>query len=168
MLHVLLEHPCSNSLSNRLLKRKTVSSKIIRWPKTKCILVYDEKMPLWPAGNIIHSALKMYWEKGLQQGNPCHELGVRNFAVHVPFDHYMLTFCLMPLDPFSFYFHDLWCSVHIQTRAHTHTQKKSLERSQLLHADRHISKHFSVLSKDTGNIFTAIAKRKVTLLKLHV
>lgn len=125
MLHVLLEHPCSNSLSNRLLKRKTVSSKIIRWPKTKCILVYDEKMPLWPAGNIIHSALKMYWEKGLQQGNPCHELGVRNFAVHVPFDHYMLTFCLMPLDPFSFYFHDLWCSVHIQTCTHTHTHTKN-------------------------------------------
>lgn len=44
----------------------------------------------------------------------------------------------------------------------------SLYRSQLLHDDQHISKHFSVLSKDTGNIFAAIAKRKVTLLKLHV
>lgn len=83
MLHVLLKHPYANSLSHRLLRRKTVSCKNIRWPETKCILVYDEKMPLSPAGNIIHSALKMYREKGLQQGNPCHELDVRNSAAHV-------------------------------------------------------------------------------------
>lgn len=41
-----------------------------------------KKCPCHP-GNIIQSALKMYWEKGLQQGNPCHELGVRNFAAYL-------------------------------------------------------------------------------------
>lgn len=83
MLHVPLKHPYANSLSHRLLRKKPVSCKNIIWPETKCILVYDEKMPLSPARNIIHSALKMYWDKGLQKGNPCHELGVRNSAAHV-------------------------------------------------------------------------------------
>lgn len=167
MLHVLLEHPYSNSLSNRLLRRKTVSCKNIRWPEMKCVFVYDEKMPLSPAGNFIHSALKMYWEKGLQQGNPCHELGVRNFAARVcTFWPLYGHLYLMPLDPFSFCLFS-W-SLMFCAHTHTHTEEKSLQRSQLLHANQHISEHFSVLSHDIGNIFAAIAKRKVTVLKLHV
>lgn len=133
MLHVLLKHPYSNSLSNRLLRRKSVSCKNIRWPETKCISVCDEKMPLSPAGNIIHSALKMYWEKGLQQRNPCHELGVRNFAVYVH-GHLLLDASKSFLILFIFMISNVLC-----THAHMKTYCRGLHYSMLINRFQNIS-----------------------------
>lgn len=151
MLHVLLKHPYSNSLSNRLLRRKSVSCKNIRWPETKCILVYDEKMPLSP-WKLSSQHLKCIGKKDCNK-----EIHVMSLVWEILQLIYMVTFCLMPLDPFSFCLFSWWSLMFC---AHTHTYEKSLQRSPLLHADQYISKHFSVLSKDTGSFFLPYPREK--------
>lgn len=107
-------------------------------------------------GNIIHSAQKMYWEKGLQQGNPCHEVSVRNVAAHVH-GHPLLDTSEYFLILFIFMISNVLC-------AHTHRKKCCRYFNYLMLTNTFQN---SSLSKYTGNIFAAIAKRKVTPLKLH-
>lgn len=94
----------------------------------KCILVYDEKNALLsPAGDTIHSAQRMYWENGVQQGNSRHQTGVRKVAAHVH---------SLPLLDISIHFLILFIFMisNVQ-QVYTHKGEKNQQMSRLFYTD---------------------------------
>lgn len=136
MLHVLLKHPYSNSLSNGLLRLKTVSCKNIRRPETKCILVYDEKMPCHQLETLPTHHLKCTGRKDCNEEIHVMRLGVRNFAAYVH-SHLLLDDSRSFLMLYIFMIASVLC---IQTHMKIHC--RGLNYSMLIDTFQNISLFF--------------------------